>query len=437
VNQSIDTDLRHPALYDNVTGLPTTLLTRELLQRWITLAQRSDRIVAVLDLKIDQGDETDRINTAEAVSRHLSSVSETIQSTIRHSDFSGIDDDGAFIVTFGNLFSPGDANKVVTRLVRELRKRDTVESGKPKLAIGVSLYPVDGTDADALLNSARKARDLVALGNTVFEFASPQISQSIVEHTVLEERLLQALDTGEVKINYRPNYGLASKRIESIEALVYWQHPEFGVISPGALVALSEDLGLSIKVGTFVLEQAVADYREWSRNLDKSIELLIYAPAPSFIDRRFVSIVQSILTGSSVAPHSLSLGLSESSILRSPEKSADVLTAFADIGIRLSVFGFGAGHSSLAGLILYPIHSLTLDSTLVRNGLSDKRALLMMETAMAAADKLDLAVTASGVQTEEQFEWLRSLGCSRAQGPLFGSPISAEKISELLEAGDK
>lgn len=421
----------HPALYDAVTGLPNILLTRELLNRWITLAQRSDRIVAVLDLKTLAVEGVE----SETEQRKFQAVTATLKSIIRHSDFSGISEVGTFIITFGNLFSPGDANKVVTRLMRELRRRTPLEFDEPILTGGISLYPADGTDADSLLRNARKARDAAAHNGTGFEFFSQRISQNIVQYTILEDRLLRAISAGELVVRYRPHYSMASKRIESIEALVYWQHPELGMISPGALVGLAEDLRLSIKVGAFVLEQAIAAYSNWHQDSDNSLELLIYTPAPSFVDRRFVSIVKRVLDNAPVAPERLSLGLTESSILQNPEKSAGVLAAFAALGIKLSVFGFGAGHSSLAGLILYPVHSLSLDSTLVRSGLSDARARLMVETTMAAAKKLSKPVTASGLQTEEQAEWLRSLGCSRAQGPLFGSPVTAEEIGELLNAG--
>lgn len=160
--------------------------------------------------------------------------------------------------------------------------------------------------------------------------------------------------------------------------------------------------------------------------------MLIYLPAPGFINQRFVNILREVLAESPVAPNTLLLGLSESSILQSPEKSASVLAAFTEMGIGLSLFGFGSGHASLAGLILYPIDTLTLDSALVRSGLLDDRARLMVETTMAVAQKLERRVTASGVQTPEQAAWLRSLGCNRAQGPLFGRPVAAEEIGRLL-----
>ncbi|MCB1829466.1 MAG: GGDEF domain-containing protein [Chromatiaceae bacterium] len=431
MNQSTAAGPRHPALYDATTGLPNILLTRELLNRWISLAQRSDRIVAVLDLKVLAVEEGE----SRTEQRKFQAVTAALQSIIRHSDFSGISEQGTFIVTFGNLFSPGDANRVVTRLMRELRRRTPLEFDEPILTGGISLYPADGTDADSLLLNARSARDAAARKGTGFEFYSQRISQNIVQYTILEDRLLQAVSTGELVARYRPHYRMEGKQIESVEALVYWQHPELGMISPGALVGLAEDLGLSIRVGTFVLEQALLAYGKWTRNSDSSLELLIYTPAPSFIDQRFVSIVTSVLDNAPLAPERLSLGLPESSILQNPEKSSTVLAAFAELGIKLSVFGFGAGHASLTALILYPLHRLTLDSTLVRNGLSDTRARLLVETTMAAAKKLGKPVTASGLQTEEQAAWLRSLGCSRAQGPLFGSPVTAEEIGELLNTG--
>jgi len=432
--RSTETRPRYPALYHTPTGFPNSLLTRELLVRWIALAQRSDRIVAVLDLKLLAAGEPDTGSAAGTMERIIQVVATTLRGTIRHSDFGGISEDGSFVVTFGNLFSPGDANKVVTRLMRELRRRTVNEFEQAHLVGGISLYPVDGADADSLLLSAREARDAAARKNTLFEFASQRISQNIVQHTILEDRLLQAVDSGELKVRYRPQYGLASNRIESIEALVYWQHPELGMISPGALVGLAEDLGLSLKVGTFVLGQAVANHHKWIQEIGNTVELLIYTPTQSFVDRRFVDIVDQLLIDCPAAADSLWLGLSESSILQNPEKSAGVLAAFTDIGVRLSVFGFGAGHSSLAGLVLYPLHGLTLDSTLIRNGLSDDRARLMVETAMAAAQKLELPVTASGLQTLAQADWLRSLGCSRAQGPLFGPPVTAGEIGELLRS---
>lgn len=433
MNQTGNTRPGHRALYDETTGLPNTLLTRELLNRWITLAQRNDRIVAVLDLKVLAGTIADRESLDGAVSRLLTVVPALLYRTIRHSDFCGISEDGTFIITVGGLLSPGDANRVVARLLRELRRQAALEFGAMSLAGGVSLYPADGNDADSLLLSARKARNTATLNNTYFEFFSPQISQNIVQHTVLEDRLLLAIETGELTVRYRPQYGLTgNRRVESIEALVFWQHPELGMIPPGALVALAEDLGLSIKVGTFVLKQAVACHREWSGDIDHPPELLIYLPAPGFINQRFVNILREVLAESPVAPNTLLLGLSESSILQSPEKSASVLAAFTEMGIGLSLFGFGSGHASLAGLILYPIDTLTLDSALVRSGLLDDRARLMVETTMAVAQKLERRVTASGVQTPEQAAWLRSLGCNRAQGPLFGRPVAAEEIGRLL-----
>jgi len=424
-----------PALYDAATGLPNMLLTRELLQRWIALAQRNDRIVAVLDLKLIDNPPPEAAAEADSLPQQFQMISAALQNSIRHSDFCGLSDDASFIITFGGLFSPGDTYRVVNRLLRELRKQTPLEWDEPNLVGGISLYPVDGSDANSLILHAREARDIASRGNTHFEFFSHQISQNIVQHTVLEDRLLQALSSGELQVRYRPQYGLESRRIESIEALIFWQHPEHGLISPGQLVTLAEDLGLSITIGTFVLEQAIESQHMWRRQSGNALELLVYLPAPSFIDRRFVEIVRNLQDESELEPGTLSLGLSESSILQNPEKSSAVLAAFADSGVRLSVFGFGAGHSALAGLILYPIHSLTLDSVLTRNGLADPRARLLVETALAAADKLGLPVTAAGLQREEQARWLKALGCNRAQGPLFGQPVSADAIGKLLQNG--
>ena len=205
------------------------------------------------------------------------------------------------------------------------------------------------------------------------------------------------------------------------------------MISPGQLVELAEDLGLSVKIGTYVLEQAMERQLMWHRGEGSPVELLVYLPAPSFIDRCFVAIVRGLLDKPELVPGTLTLGLSESGILHNPEKSSAVLTAFADLGVKLSVFGFGAGHASLTQLILYPIHSLTLDAVLTRNGLSDRRARLLVETSLAVAHKLGLPVTAAGLQQESQAQWLQALGCSRAQGPLFGQPVDADTISVLLQ----
>lgn len=429
-------DIDHPsALYDAATGLPNIALTRELLRRWIALAQRHDRIVALLDLKQMGKRQAAPEPSADGLAQQFRMISAVLQNTIRHSDFCGLSEDGSWLITFGGLFSPGDAYRVVNRLLRELRKQTPLEWDEPNLVGGISLYPVDGGDADSLMRRARKARDAASRSNTPFEFSSQRISQNIVQHTVLEDRLLQALNSGELLVRYRPQYGLISQRMESIEALVFWQHPELGMISPGQLVGLAEDLGLSITIGTFVLEQAMESQQKWRRQSRNPLELLVYLPAPSFIDRRFVEIVRNLLKSAELEPGTLSLGLSESSILQNPEKSSAVLAAFADSSVRLSVFGFGAGHSSLAGLILYPIHSLTLDSTLARSGLTDKRARLLVETSLAAANKLGLTVTAAGLQRKEQAEWLKALGCNRAQGPLFGQPVSADAIGKMLEAG--
>ena len=421
------------ALYDVATGLPNIGLTRELLARWISLAQRNDRIVAVLDLKLLGNTSAGGEPSGDSFLQQFRVLATVLQNTIRHSDFCGLSDEGSFLITFGSLFSPGDTYRVVNRLLRELRKQTPLAWDEPNLVGGISLYPVDGGDADLLILRAREARIAASRANTYFEFFSHQVSQSIVHHTVLEDRLLQALAGGELQVRYRPQYGLTSRRIEGIEALLFWQHPELGMISPGQLVELAEDLGLSVKIGTYVLEQAMERQLMWHRGEGSPVELLVYLPAPSFIDRCFVAIVRGLLDKPELVPGTLTLGLSESGILHNPEKSSAVLTAFAELGVKLSVFGFGAGHASLTQLILYPIDSLTLDAVLTRNGLSDRRARLLVEASLAVVHKLGLPVTAAGLQQESQAQWLQALGCSRAQRPLFGQPVDADTISVLLQ----
>ncbi|MCP3869591.1 MAG: EAL domain-containing protein [Gammaproteobacteria bacterium] len=429
MNRRNESTIRRSLLYDEATGLPGHLLTLELLDRLISLAHRNDRVVALLELGVYGKSGAPTGSPCDSVFRRLAGI---LKATIRNSDFIGVDEDRNFVIVFADLFSPGDANKVVTRLIQRLRREMAEDLGTLTLAGGISLCPIDGTDTESLLQKARNAHRSAIRNKTIVAFASQQISQSILEQTVLEERLLQALDTGELGVRYRIQYGLTSNRAEGIEALLYWRHPEFGMISSSALVTLAEDLGLSVKLGTFVLEHAIAHHHIWSGNPADSLDLLVYLPASSFIDRRFLDIVHRVLAEMDIPPGRLSLGFPEWSILQNPEKSSQVLPAFADLGVRLSVFGFGGGYTSLAGLVLYPVDSITLDSTVVRNGITDLRARRMLEAIMAASTRLNCPVIASGVQTTEQAEWLRDLGCTRAQGPLFGPPVEGEALALQL-----
>ena len=277
--------------------------------------------------------------------------------------------------------------------------------------------------------------DAKAGGGDRFRFFSPQMGRRAQERLHLETGLRVALEHGELRLHYQPRLELGSGRLAGAEALVRWQHPERGLVSPGLFVPLAEESGLVLPMGEWVLREACTQVQRWTGKLPRGFRMAANLSPRQFQDPHLLDRVLATLEETGTFGHQLELELTESALTVDPSKAAAILTRLAGRGIAISVDDFGTGYSSLAHLKRFPLDALKIDRSFVRDLPHDAEDAAIVHAIVSLARSLGLTVVAEGVEQEEQASFLRDLGCEQVQGFFFGRPVPAAEFEQAWLGG--
>jgi EAL domain-containing protein (putative c-di-GMP-specific phosphodiesterase class I) len=295
------------------------------------------------------------------------------------------------------------------------------------------MYPDDGRDAAALMRRSlaalRRAREH---GGGDYQFYSAEINVRALGHLMLENALRRAAENGELVLHYQPQVDVGTRAVVGFEALVRWRHPERGMIPPADFIPLAEETGLIVPVGEWVLRRACAQAREWLDEGLAPLPVAVNVSGRQFRRRDLPELVASVLDEAGLPPSSLRLELTESCVMEDAGFAAGVLRELKAQGVGISVDDFGTGYSSLSHLRRLPFDELKIDRSFVHAATDDEDDAAVVAAIVLLARTLRLQVVAEGVETEEQLGLLRSLGCGRAQGYLFGRPLPAEEVRRRL-----
>jgi diguanylate cyclase (GGDEF)-like protein len=332
----------------------------------------------------------------------------------------------------------GDANdvtKLVDRIVAAMSAPFDIDGHEvfATLSAGVTFFPQHGTDGQTLLKNAGAAlyRAKRSGGNNC-KFYSPAMHERASQRLRLESSLRRALENQEFVLRYQPRVATDTEQITGVEALIRWEHPELGLISPAEFIPLAEDTGLIIPIGEWVLREACEQNRRWQQQRLAPFRVAVNISARQFQQADISKIVVRALDAARMSPEQLELELTESSIMNNVEFAVKALKDLKQMGVEITVDDFGTGFSSLSHLKRLPIDALKIDQSFIRDVTTDADDAALVMAVVTLGHNMRLKVIAEGVETEEQLKFLHLLRCDEVQGYLFSHPVAAEEIARML-----
>jgi PAS domain S-box-containing protein len=446
--------IRHLAYYDGATGLPNRQFFTERLAQALALAKRHRGQLGVLALDLDQFKRINDTLGHTAGNELLAAVARRLADAVREADSLGRPDGESpvpveasdliarlegdeFCLLITDLAQYHDAAKVARRLLQELRKPFRIGNREMFVtaSIGLALYPLDGEDADSLLKNAGAAMHFAKeQGRDNYQFYSRAMNATALEKLSMESQLRKALERGEFLLNFQPKIRVANGQIVGLEALIRWRHPELGLVRPAQFIPLAEETGLIVRIGDWVLRTACRQNQAWRGAGYPAVHVAVNIASPHFRRGGLVASVAAALKESALDPALLEVELTESMLMHSVDATLDTLFQLKDMGVRLAIDDFGTGYSSLSYLKRFPLDTLKIDRSFVKDLPHDAEDAAITRAIIAMAHSLKLAVVAEGVETEEQLAFLQQHGCEVVQGFLFSQPLPAEDLGALLAA---
>ena len=302
-------------------------------------------------------------------------------------------------------------------------------------SIGIAMYPDDGSDVQALTKNADMAMYLAKEdGKNGFRFFSKEIKTQSIERLTLENALRRALERDQFSLHYQPKVDMVSGQITGVEALLRWMHPELGQVSPGQFIPLAEETGLIVPIGRWVLGEACKQNMAWQRRGLRPVTMAVNLSPRQFADEHLLHDVDEALLASGMSPVLLQLEVTESMVMRNVSRAIRVLDAIQNRGIRLAIDDFGTGYSSMSLMKQFPIDTIKVDRSFVRDLAHDTEDQAIAQAIISMGKALGMTVIAEGVETVEQREFLRQHACDEMQGYLFSKPLPANELAQLLRS---
>jgi diguanylate cyclase (GGDEF)-like protein/PAS domain S-box-containing protein len=438
--------INYLAYYDPLTGLPNRTLFEDRLPQALSLAKRNEQMVAVMLLDLDRFKSINDTLGHTAGDWLLRDVAERLTRCLRGSDtvarFSG---DG-FSLLLPQISSREDASRIAKRAQKNALEiaQNVLEVLKAPFrldghelyitaSMGIGLYPNDGKDPQTLLKNAGAALNSVkAQGGNSYQFYTGSLNANAVEQLNLESGLRRALEREEFVLHYQPQVDIGSGRIVGVEALLRWQSPELGFVSPSDFISLAEKNGLIVPIGEWTLRTACLQNRLWQQEGLPPIRVSVNISPRQFDQPNLMATVSRILKESGLDPQYLEFELTEGSIMKNAERAIVTLHKLKEMKIQIAIDDFGSGYSSLSYLKRFPIDRLKIDRSFVSEATSDPTDAAIIMAIIALGQNLKLKVIAEGVETEEQLRFLRLLRCDEMQGYLFSKPLPAEALKQLI-----
>jgi diguanylate cyclase (GGDEF)-like protein len=422
------------ATHDTLTGLPNRAVFTDNLTRSLARAERHAWPVALFCMDLDRFKNINDTLGHAMGDRALQEVARRLAGCVRGSDMAARLGGDEFVLLVEEY---GDAETLVEIAERILATiyQPMVVDGKElnvSVSVGVCTYPADAGDAQTLLSNADIAMYRAKeQGRNSFGFYSPRINSHSVEKLALETGLRYAAERAELRVQYQPKIDVANGRIVGVEALLRWQHPKLGLLRPDRFIPLAEETGLIVPIGLWTLRAACTAARSW-RDQGLPMQVAVNLSARQFHFGHLLRDVAGVLEATGLDAGALELEITESTVMQNPEQAVVLMDGLRRLGVRLAMDDFGIGYSSIGHLKRFPVDSLKLDRTFVRDLPRDSDDVAITRAIIAMAHALDISVVAEGVERREQLDLLRSEGCDQFQGYLCRAPLEEAELIRFV-----
>ncbi|MEJ2446295.1 MAG: EAL domain-containing protein, partial [Exilibacterium sp.] len=426
--------IRQLAYFDALTGLPNRALLNDRIEQVLTKAQRNHSVVALMFLDLDRFKNINDSLGHRMGDAVLIETAKRIKMAVREADTVSRLGGDEFILVLSEADNEGVAH-VAEKVIQAITKPFYIANHELSVSpsIGISMYPVDGINAETLVQSADSAMYRAKQsGRNTYRFFTPEMYVHANRILQLENALRQALNQHQLQLYFQPQQEIHTGNVVGCEALLRWNHPTFGMVSPTEFVPIAEDSGQIPMIGEWVLRSAVKQIKVWERAGLPLVPVAVNLSVAQFRQLNLNEIIIQILKENSLAPKYLELELTETIPMEDPAAAIDITTRLHQSGIKLSIDDFGTGYSSLSYLKRLNIHKLKIDQSFVRDIATDPEDEEIVRAIIGLAKSLKMRTIAEGVETIEQLEILRAQGCDEIQGFYYSKPLTAMAFEQLL-----
>ncbi len=427
--------IRYIAHHDTLTSLPNRFSLHEKLEQALAFCKRKKMQLALMLIDLDRFKTINDTLGHQAGDELLIQVAKRLGGAVRESDIVARLGGDEFVIALPGINSPADAAHLADKIARDISEPYLIngQEQRTSLSIGICLYPDDSIEIGDLLKNADVAMyHAKAKGRGNFQFFTEDMNIATTTRLGIESDLRLALSHNEFVLYYQPQLDLRRGRIVGVEALIRWQHPTRGMVSPAEFIPIAEESGMIGAIGDWVLEEACQQLKLWKERGIADIRMSINLSTSQFLDKTLPARIHGLLATNGLSADLIDLEVTESMSMASPDESISVMKTLSGSGLTLSIDDFGTGYSSLAYLKLLPINTLKIDRSFVEDIESDPNDADICDVTVLLAHKLGLEVVAEGVETEAQLKFLLSIGCEKVQGYLISKPLPADEAERFI-----
>ena len=439
VRKEYEEKLLHQANFDHLTGLPNRILALDRLSRAILQNRRKKALVAVMFIDLDNFKIINDTLGHSAGDQLLKTAAWRLQDALRDSDTIARFGGDEFLVIAPDVDGIVAAENAAGRILECFAKPFIL--GEREIfvtaSMGITVSPTDGVDPHILLRNADaamyKTKDL---GRDAFQFFTPEMNEHAMKRLRVESNLRQALEREEISLAFQPVVNPRTSAIEGVEVLARWHNEELGPVPPDQFIPVAEDVGLIVPIGAWVLRQACRQAATWSQMVNRPLFVTVNVSSRQFRGSDFVDITTKALEESGLPAESLVLEITERLLMQDAAESLDTMNRLSELGVRFSIDDFGTGYSALSYLRTFPFDFLKIDKSFMSRFDKDEDDRALVATIIGMGQSLGLRITAEGVETKTQLEYLLEHDCGLVQGFFYSRPVNVEGLVKLLENGN-